>query len=137
MRARRRLAWVVAAAAGAASLAAVGSVAAGAPGPARPRVARAAAKVRTVTVNDNYYLPGKLTVHAGDTVRWRWSLDATDVHDVELQRGPAGARRFQSDPLAAGDTFKRKLTKPGTYRIICTFHESEMKMTITVRKALR
>jgi plastocyanin len=102
-----------------------------------PAFAGTAPKKRTVTVNDNYYGPSKLTIHAGDTVRWKWSADTTDVHDVALRKAPSGVRRFQSDPLAAGDTFSRKLTKVGTYRIICTFHESEMTMTITVRKALR
>lgn len=96
-----------------------------------------AAKTRTVSVNDNYYGPSKLTVHVGDTVRWKWSYDATDVHDVKLAKAPAGVRKFQSDPLAGGQSFKRKLTKAGTYKIICTFHEEEMRMTITVRKALR
>ena len=36
--------------------------------------------------------------------------------------------------LAAGDSFSRKLTKPGKYHIICTFHEEEMSMTIVVKK---
>jgi plastocyanin len=106
-------------------------------GAAAAAVPALAAKTRTVTVNDNYYGPTKLTIHAGDTVRWRWSDDLTDVHDVKLAKAPSGVRKFASDPLAAGDTFKRKLTKVGTYKIICTFHEEEMRMTITVRKALR
>lgn len=93
-------------------------------------------KTRTVTVNDNWYGPSKLTIHAGDKVRWRWSADTTDVHDVAVRKAPRGAARFHSDPLAAGDTFTRRLTKVGSYRIVCTFHEG-MTMTITVRKALR
>jgi plastocyanin len=103
---------------------------------AAPGLAGAAArhKTRTVSVNDNYYGPSKLTIHAGDTVRWRWDENATDVHDVKLDTAPKGVKKFASDPLAAGDTFKRVLTKPGKYHIICTFHESEMTMTITVRK---
>jgi plastocyanin len=66
-------------------------------------------------------------------VRWHWSVNETDVHDVALASAPKGVKKFQSDPLAAGDDFKRKLTTPGTYKIICTFHESEMAMTITVK----
>jgi plastocyanin len=93
-----------------------------------------AAKTRTVSVNDNYYGPSKLTVHVGDSVRWRWSEDETDVHDVALKSAPTGVKKFASEPLAAGETFKRKLTRAGTYKIICTFHEEEMKMTITVKK---
>jgi len=91
-------------------------------------------KTRKVSVNDNYYGPSKLTVHVGDTVDWHWSDATTDVHDVAVKSAPKGVKKFASDPLAAGDDFKRKLTRPGTYRIICTFHEEEMKMTITVKK---
>jgi plastocyanin len=91
-------------------------------------------KTRTVSVNDNYYGPSKITVHVGDSINWRWSEQETDVHDVALKTAPKGVKKFASDPLAAGETFKRKLTRPGTYKIICTFHEEEMKMTITVKK---
>jgi plastocyanin len=91
-------------------------------------------KTRKVSVNDNYYGPTKLTVHVGDTVDWHWSDEITDVHDVSVKSAPKGVKKFHSDPLAAGDDFKRKLTKPGTYKIICTFHEEEMKMTVTVKK---
>jgi plastocyanin len=91
-------------------------------------------KTRKVSVNDNYYGPTKLTVHVGDTVDWHWADEITDVHDVSVKSAPKGVKKFHSDPLAAGDDFKRKLTKAGTYKIICTFHEEEMKMTITVKK---
>jgi plastocyanin len=53
---------------------------------------------------------------------------------VALDKAPSGVKKFASDPLASGDDFKRRLTKAGTYKIICTFHEEEMKMTITVKK---
>jgi plastocyanin len=109
-------------------------VAACAAAPALALGATAKGKTRKVSVNDNYYGPSKLTVHVGDTVDWHWSEDETDVHDVALKSAPKGVKKFASDPLAAGDDFKRKLTKPGTYKIICTFHEEEMKMTITVKK---
>jgi plastocyanin len=102
--------------------------------PALAVAATSAGKTRTVSVNDNYYGPSKLTVHVGDTVRWRWSEDETDVHDVKLASAPKGVKKFQSDPLAAGESFKRKLTVPGKYKIVCTFHEDEMSMTITVKR---
>jgi plastocyanin len=91
-------------------------------------------KTRKVSVNDNYYGPSKLTVHVGDSVDWHWGDAVTDEHDVVLKSAPKGVKKFESDTLVAGDSFKRKLTKPGTYKIICTFHEEEMKMTITVKK---
>ena len=48
-------------------------------------------------------------------------------------KGPTGARKFASESYATGATYRRKLTRPGVYRIYCTFHETEMTMTITVR----
>jgi plastocyanin len=102
--------------------------------PALAVAAAAVGKTRTVSVNDNYYGPKALTVHVGDTVKWHWSADETDVHDVALKSAPTGVKKFASDPLAAGESFQRKLTKPGKYKIICTFHEEEMSMTITVKK---
>jgi plastocyanin len=109
---------------GAAALAAAPALAAGA----------AAPRKRTVIVTDNYYNPKKLTVNAGDTLRWHWDENETDVHDVKLAVAPKGVPKFQTEPLAAGQSFSRKLTKPGTYRFICTFHEDEMSMSVTVKK---
>jgi plastocyanin len=109
-------------------------VAAFAAAPTALAVGATKGKTRKVSVNDNYYGPSKLTVHVGDIVDWHWSDDITDVHDVALKTAPKGVKKFASDPLAAGDDFKRKLTKAGTYKIICTFHEEEMKMTVTVKK---
>jgi plastocyanin len=102
--------------------------------PALAVAATSKGKTRNVTVADDYYGPSKLTVHVGDTINWKWSEDAADEHDVDLKSAPKGVKKFQSDPLTSGQTFKRKLTTPGTYKIICTFHEEEMKMTITVKK---
>jgi plastocyanin len=93
----------------------------------------AAPKPRTVTINDNYYLPGKLTVKPRTKIVWRWPAEAGDVHDVKLKSAPQGVKRFHSQPASSGYAFKRTLEKPGRYRIVCTLHE-EMKMTITVRR---
>jgi plastocyanin len=116
------------------ALIALTGAAAVAAAPALAVAATSKGKTRTVSVNDNFYGPHALTVHVGDTVRWRWSEDETDVHDVSVKSAPKGVKKFASDPLAAGDTFQRKLTKAGKYRIICTFHEDVMAMTITVKK---
>jgi len=107
---------------------------------AAPGLALAAkAKTSTVTVRvfDNYYSPSKRTINEGTKVRWLWGRDVTDVHDVKLVSAPKGVRKFQSEPLAAGQSFSRKLTKPGTYKFICTFHEQEMRMEIKVKRVAR
>src|ERR1700742_3288604 len=94
-----------------------------------------AASPKTIKVDNNFYAPKTLTVNKGTSVNWKWpGFDqAGDVHDVKLKSGPKGVKVFQSDAASSDYAFKRKLTVPGTYRIICTLHE-DMVMTIKVRK---
>ena len=96
---------------------------------------QAAVKGKTIELGDNYYAPKTVTVDRGATVTWRWpSFDqAGDVHDVKLKTGPKGAKKFASEAASTDYSFKRKLTVPGTYKIVCTLHET-MRMTIKVRK---
>lgn len=93
----------------------------------------AAAPAREVVLQDNFYLPAKLTVKRGATVVWRWPDEPIDVHDVKLRKGPKGVRRFHSEPAAGGYAFRRRLRRPGLYQIVCTLHE-EMTMTVRVRR---
>ena len=92
-------------------------------------------KGKTVRIYDNYYLADDITVKRGATVTWKWPGydEAGDVHDVKLKSGPKGAKKFQSEPAATDYTFRRRLTVPGRYRIVCTLHE-EMTMRIRVRR---
>jgi plastocyanin len=87
---------------------------------------------KKVELGDNFYAPTKLTVNKGSTITWVWPDEAIDVHDVKLDKGPAHVKKFHSEPAAGGYTYKRKLTVPGLYKIVCTLHE-EMTMTIRVR----
>ena len=41
-------------------------------------------------------------------------------------------KKFHSEPASTDYSFKRKLSKPGKYKIVCTLHE-EMRMTIRVK----
>ena len=89
---------------------------------------------RTVEVADNFYGPKKLTVNLKSRITWDWTEEAADVHDVKLTSAPKGFKKFQTEPGSAGFTYSKTLTKPGTYRFICTFHEEDnMRMTIVVR----
>jgi plastocyanin len=89
---------------------------------------------KTVKLGDDYYTPKKLTVKHGTTVVFKWpSFDeAGDVHDVKLKSGPKGVKNFHSESAATDYKFKRKLKVKGTYKIVCTLHDS-MRMTIRVR----
>ena len=89
---------------------------------------------RTVDVADNYYAPARLTVRPGTKVTWKWPAYLGDSHDVTTGKVPKGAKKFASAPYAAGAKFSRTFTKPGRYQLYCTFHETEMTMTITVKK---
>jgi plastocyanin len=86
---------------------------------------------KTVTVGDDFYGPTKLTVKKGTTVEWVWGEDDFDSHDVKLKSGPKGVAKFHSASAAQDYTFSRKLTKVGTYKIVCTLHQ-DMVMTIKV-----
>jgi plastocyanin len=90
--------------------------------------APAVAKTRSVKIGDNYFVrsSGVATVKVkhGTVVKWRW----TGHHDHNVvASGPA---RFQS-ALKSKGTFKKKVTKKGTYTIICQIH-SGMKMKLKV-----
>jgi plastocyanin len=89
---------------------------------------------RTVEVADNFYSPKKLTVNLKSRITWKWTEESADVHDVKLISAPKGFKKFQTEPGSAGFTYSKTLTKPGTYRFLCTFHEEDnMRMTIVVR----
>ena len=87
-----------------------------------------AATPPTVKLGDNFFQPTKLTVAAGTTVTWTWIGSAT--HNVTVVKGP---QKFHSSDQASG-TYTRKMTKAGTYQIVCTFHPG-MTMTLKVTKA--
>jgi plastocyanin len=84
---------------------------------------------KTIKVGDNYFVkPGgtTVTVKRGTTVTWRWS--GRTIHNVTVRKGPV---RFASRTQARG-TFSRRLTKAGTYSLICTIHGPAMTMKLRV-----
>lgn len=87
----------------------------------------ALAATKSVQVKDNKFVAKSITVKKGTTVKWVWKGSAP--HDVTVTKGPA---KFKSSVKTSG-SFSRKLTKAGTYTIICTIHAPDMKMTIKVK----
>jgi plastocyanin len=91
------------------------------------------AAIRTITVGDNYFVrkgkPPTVTVKRGTTVKWVWR--GSSFHNVTVTRGPV---KFHSRTMSKG-SFSRKLTRKGTYTIVCTIHlaSSNQKMTLRVR----
>ena len=89
---------------------------------------------RIVDVGDYYFSPAKMTVKKGTYVIWVWPEGGGDGHDVVLKKGPSGVKKFASDVFFADEKYRRKLTVPGRYSIICSLHPDTMKQTITVRR---
>jgi plastocyanin len=87
----------------------------------------ALAATKTVQVKDNKFVAKTITVKKGTTVKWIWKGSAP--HDVSVTKGPA---KFKSSVKTSG-RFSKKLTKAGTYSIVCTIHAPDMKMTIKVK----
>jgi plastocyanin len=88
---------------------------------------------KNIKIGDYFFAPEKLTVKSGTYVIWHWPKIAGDQHDVYLKKGPKGVKRFRSEILSADVSYKKKLTVPGKYSIICSLHPDTMKLTITVK----
>jgi plastocyanin len=114
-----------------AALAAAGAVLGGA---AAAAPAAKAPKPKTVRVGDNFFAPAILKVKPDTKVTWRWPTDVGDTHDVKLRKAPKGVKRFKSAPYAVGAKYSHTFKKPGRYELLCTFHATEMVMTVTVTK---
>lgn len=90
-------------------------------------VADAAAPTRTVKITDNVYSPKRLTVARGTKIVW--SFRGNIPHNVDVSSGP----ELFSSRIQKSGTFARRLTRRGTYRIVCTLHEADMTMKVVVR----
>jgi plastocyanin len=94
--------------------------------------AQAAAATRGVSVGDDWFVrrgdPTTITVKRGTTVRWNWRGE--DLHNVMVKRGP---EHFQS-PLKDRGYYRKRLTRAGTYRIVCSIHQPDMRMTLKVTR---
>ena len=84
-----------------------------------------------ISILDNAFVRGhegpRLTVRPGTVVTWRWRSQSS--HNVTVRSGPV---RFRS-PTRSRGVFARRLTRVGTYRIVCTLHSPGMGMTVVVR----
>jgi plastocyanin len=87
----------------------------------------ALAATKTVQVKDNKFVASSITVSKNTTVKWVWKGKAP--HNVVVTKGPA---TFKSKTQVKG-SYSKKLTKKGTYRLLCTIHAPGMKMTVKVR----
>ena len=85
----------------------------------------AAGGSESVTINDNTFSPGAVSVSAGSTVTWT-SNDSVP-HTVTFD----GDAVTDSDELNAGDTHEVTFDKAGEYSYTCAIHP-DMKAKVTV-----
>ena len=84
-----------------------------------------------VQMNGENYEPSKLTISAGQTVKWKNNTGdphtVTVVPDKALVPAdvalPKNVQPFDSGTIPAGMSFTHTFTVPGTYRYYCTLHE--------------
>ena len=94
--------------------------------------ATALAATKTVKVGDNWFVRSSgtptVTVKKGDTVKWSWVGDSS--HNVVVTKGPV---KFRS-PIKTSGTYKKRVTRKGTYTIVCTIHgKSDQSMKLVVK----
>jgi plastocyanin len=98
----------------------------------------ALAKTKSVEVDDDYFVSKKshkVTIKKGTKVNWHW--EGRNLHDVTFRSGPKICKK-NGRAIRCHSATKRKgnyaltFNKTGTYRIVCTVHEPDMKMTLVV-----
>jgi hypothetical protein len=75
------------------------------------------------------FRPAKLSIRSGRSVRWRFRDRVK--HDATLVSGPRG---FATPTVRGGRRFGHRFTVPGTYRIYCSIHPTEMSQIVRVRR---
>ena len=94
--------------------------------------ATALAATKTLKVGDNWFVRSSgvptVTVKKGTTVKWVWVGDS--VHNVTVKKGPV---KFKSTTKRSG-SYRKRVTRRGTYTIICTVHGArDQKMKLVVK----
>lgn len=92
-----------------------------------------AARTFTVRFGEYFYRPGKLTIHAGDRVRF---VNVGRIQHTVADRTRGGrvlARVIRPRPLGRGRSQTVRFTRRGTVYYLCTFHPTMMRGVIVVR----
>src|SRR5215210_3900525 len=93
---------------------------------------QALAATRSVKVADDYFVRKgsvpTVTVKKGTKVTWRFA--GKEMHNVSVTKGPA---KFRSSFKTSG-TYSKTVRSTGTYTIVCTIHQPDMKMKLRVTR---
>jgi plastocyanin len=87
----------------------------------------AAQRVFQTWLSDFQFGAQRVTVKRGST--FRWMFRGPSRHDVTLASGPEG---FAS-PSRSHGSFSFRFRQPGTYRLFCSLHPTQMTEIVTVR----
>ena len=87
---------------------------------------------RSISVGDNFFVRKSgvptVSVSKGAKVTWKWT--GNSLHNVTVTKGPV---KFRSGSKTSGK-FSKRLTKAGTYTIVCTVHGADdQSMKLVVR----
>ena len=92
----------------------------------------ALAATRSVKLGDDYFVrkgsTPTVTVKKGTKVTWRFA--GKDLHNVAVTKGPV---KFHSSYKDSG-TYSKRVTRTGTYTIVCTIHQPDMTMKLRVTR---
>lgn len=90
----------------------------------------------TISVQNNDFTPGGLTINAGQTVVWNWNSCSSDPygyggntcvsHGIQFDDGTKSSIQSQG-------TFSRTFNTKGTYTYHCQVHGTAMSGSITVQ----
>jgi plastocyanin len=81
------------------------------------------AATKTVSLRDDFFSPATVRIHRGDKVVWRWK--GSNDHNVTFKKVPSGVKRPRgSGTRSTGSRFAHTFKTRGTYRYVCTIHQS-------------
>lgn len=81
----------------------------------------------TIALRSFQFMPEKVTIEAGATIRWRFDDVAT--HNLTFASGP---RAVAGQQMSRGGRTSTQFTEPGRYQLFCYFHPMTMREQITV-----
>ena len=84
----------------------------------------ASAAANKVTIGDNFFQPKRITINAGERVKW--INNGAETHTTTSKKG------LWDKTVPPGETAGKKFKKEGTYRYLCTIHDDMRGKVIVV-----
>jgi plastocyanin len=90
-----------------------------------------AATTHTISVRDDSFSKSSITIPRKDTITWKWRRTSDD-HNVKTRK--SSPVNFASATRSGSFSYSHKFNKTGTYKIYCSIHPSDMKLTVKVTR---